>query len=78
MEKDSIIGKTFAKSGIGNMVYIIVVTGFEKKGNNYDADSYVGKQTLIFPNGMSTCSDWACEKGCFLYMKKHRKLKRLR
>lgn len=41
MEKESLIGKTFSKKGIGGMIYIIVVTGFEEKGKNYDSDSYV-------------------------------------
>ena len=60
------------------MIYIIVVTGFEEKGKNYDSDSYVGKETVVFPNGNSYCQEWACEKGHFEYMKKNRKLKRLR
>lgn len=78
MKKESLIGKTFSKKGIGGMIYIIVVTGFEEKGKSYDSDSYVGKETVVFPNGNSYCQKWACEKGHFEYMKKNRKLKRLR
>ena len=78
MEKESFVGKTFAKRGVGGMIYIIVVTGFEVKGHNYDSDSYIGKETVIFPNGNSYCQKWACEKKCFELQKKHRKLKRLR
>ena len=78
MEKESLIGKTFSKEGIGGMIYIIVVTGFEEKGKNYDSDSYVGKQTVVFPNGESYCQQWASEKGYFEYMNKNGKLKRLR
>ena len=51
MDANKLIGKTFAYKGIGNMVYIVVVQALEPKGERYDADSYIGKQTLIFPNG---------------------------
>ena len=78
MEKESFIGKTFSRKGIGGMIYIIVVTGFEKKGKNYDSDCYVGKETVVFPNGNSYCHEWACEKGYFEYMKKNGNLNTLR
>lgn len=78
MEKESLIGKTFSKKGIGGMIYIIVVTGFEEKGKNYNSDSYVGKQTVVFPNGKSYCQQWASEKGYFEHLNKNGELKRLR
>lgn len=65
MDANKLIGKTFAYKGIGNMVYIVVVQALEPKGERYDADSYIGKQTLIFPNGESMTQDWACVRGAF-------------
>lgn len=63
MAANKLIGKTFAYKGIGNMVYIVVVQGLEPKGERYDADSYIGKQTLIFPNGESIVQDWRVFEG---------------
>ena len=65
MKTEEIVGRTFAYKGIGNMVYVVVVQSFEKQGEQYDADSYTGKQTLIFPNGESLTQDWACVRGSF-------------
>ena len=42
------------------MVYIVVVQSFEPKGDIVEADSYIGKQTLIFPDGGSLTEDWCC------------------
>lgn len=73
-----LIGKTFAYKGIGNMVYIVVVQALEPKGERYDADSYIGKQTLIFPNGESMTRDWACVRDAFERKKRRGELKVLR
>lgn len=78
MAANKLIGKTFAYKGIGNMVYIVVVQGLEPKGERYDADSYIGKQTLIFPNGESIVQDWACVRGAFEDKKRRGELKTLR
>jgi hypothetical protein len=59
---EELIGRTFGYKGIGNMVYVIVIQSFEPKGEIVDADSYTGKQTLIFPNGESLTQDWCCVK----------------
>ena len=50
MKTEEMTGKTFGYKGVGNMVYVVVVQSLEKEGELYDADSYVGKQTLIYPN----------------------------
>lgn len=78
MDANKLIGKTFAYKGIGNMVYIVVVQALEPKGERYDADSYIGKQTLIFPNGESMTQDWACVRGAFERKKRRGELKVLR
>lgn len=78
MDANKLIGKTFTYKGIGNMVYIVVVQGLEPKGERYDADSYIGKQTLIFPNGESMVQDWACIRGAFENKKRRGELKTLR
>lgn len=78
MDANKLIGKTFAYKGIGNMVYIVVVQALEQKGERYDADSYIGKQTLIFPNGESMTRDWACVRGAFECKKRRGELKVLR
>lgn len=78
MDANKLIGKTFAYKGIGNMVYIVVVQALEPKGERYDADSYIGKQTLIFPNGKSMTQDWACVRGAFEHKKRRGELKVLR
>lgn len=78
MAANKLIGKTFAYKGIGNMVYIVVVQGLGPKGERYDADSYIGKQTLIFPNGESIVQDWACVRGAFEDKKRRGELKTLR
>lgn len=58
--KDSIINSTFAYKGIGGMVYVVTVLGFEKKGEKYDSDSYTGMQTMIFPIGNTLTQEWSC------------------
>lgn len=78
MDAKKLIGKTFAYKRIGNMVYIVVVQALEPKGERYDADSYTGKQTLIFPNGESLTQDWACVRGAFENQKRRGELKTLR
>jgi hypothetical protein len=65
MKTEEIVGKTFGYKGIGNMVYIVVVQGFELEGEQYCSDSYTGKHTLIYPSGESLTEDWACVRGYF-------------
>ena len=50
----------------------------EKYRETDDADSYIGKQTLIFPNGESMTQDWACVRGAFERKKRRGELKVLR
>lgn len=76
--KNSVIGKTFSYRGIGNIVFIMTITGFENEGERFDSDRYIGKETLIFPNGESMEKDWSCDKRFFESNLKSGKYKRLR
>ena len=67
------VGKTFSYMlGIQNIVCIVVVLGFEKKGEYFDGDSYYGKRILISKTGdiFDGAADWSCEKKKFENMKK--------
>jgi len=52
-----IIGNTYGYR-LCNIVYVVVIQSFEPEGERVDADSYMGKQTLIFQNGESLTQDW--------------------
>ena len=75
---NSVIGKTFSYRGIGNVVFVMTITGFENEGERFTSDSYTGKETLIFPNGESMEKDYACDKRYFDSKLKSGKYKRLR
>lgn len=62
MKTEEVVGKTFGYKGVGDMVYVVVVLGFKREGELYDADCYTGKQTMILPNGDSLTQDWACAR----------------
>lgn len=69
------VGKTFSYMlGIQNIVCIVVVLGFEKKGERFDGDSYYGKRILISKTGhiYDGDADWCCEKIKFEKMDKIR------
>ena len=67
------VGKTFSYMlGVQNIVCVVVVLGFEKKGERFDGDSYYGKRVLISKTGhiFEGATDWACERGKFENMDK--------
>lgn len=53
-----LIGKTIAYNLMGN-TYVVNITGFEQEGEMYDADSYIGKQAILFKNGKTLVQDWS-------------------
>lgn len=65
VETSQIVGRTFGYKGIGNMVYVVIVQSLEPEGEKVSAESYMGKQILICPNGESLTQDWACVKEYF-------------
>lgn len=76
--ENSVIGKTFSYRGIGNVIYVMTVTGWEKEGLHYSSDSYIGKQNIILPNGNAMTREWSCCKRIFDINLKSGKYKRLR
>lgn len=69
------VGKTFSYMlGVQDIVCIVVVLGFEKKGERFDGDSYYGKKVLISKTGhiFECATDWSCEKIKFEKMDKRR------
>lgn len=76
--RNSVIGKTFSYRGIGNIVFIMTITGCENEGKHFTSDSYTGKETLIFPNGESMEREWSSDKRYFESNLKSGKYKRLR
>lgn len=53
-----LIGKTIAYNLMGN-TYVVNIIGFEQEGEMYEADSYVGKQTILFKSGETLVQDWS-------------------
>lgn len=63
---------TFKVCGLKVIIYI---TGFEKAGEKYQSDSYVGNKTVILQNGLSYSEPYACCKKSFHYYIKSKEIK---
>lgn len=71
---NDIVGKTFYYTlPAQNIIAVVVVTGFEEKGDKYLGDSYTGTSTLIFKDGKSyTDMNWSCGREYFEKLNKTR------